>query len=118
MAFFNLFLLLAMGHFLGDYALQSDRMAQEKCAGADPTLPWWIWLTAHGAIHGLIVAVLSGLPLLGLCEWVLHGWIDYGKCRHRYSLATDQVLHLSCKAAWAALIVVMFPAEKPWLLNL
>ena len=49
MAFFNLFLLLAMGHFLGDFALQSDRMAQEKCAGTDPTLPWWIWLTAHGA---------------------------------------------------------------------
>ena len=63
MAFFNLFLLLAMGHFLGDFALQSDRMAQEKCAGTDPTLPWWIWLTAHGAIHGLIVAVLSGLRI-------------------------------------------------------
>ena len=117
MAFFNLFLLLVMGHFLGDFALQSDRMAQEKCAGADPTLPWWIWLTAYGAIHGLIVAVLSGLPLLGLCEWVVHGWIDYGKCRHRYSLVTDQLLHLSCKAAWAALILLMFPAEKPWLLN-
>ena len=117
MAFFNLFLLLSMGHFLGDFALQSDRMAQEKCAGADSTLPWWMWLIAHGAIHGLIVAVLTGLPLLGLGEWVVHSGIDYGKCRHRYSLITDQVFHLICKAAWAALIVLMFPAEKAWLLK-
>jgi hypothetical protein len=109
-AFFNLYLLLAMGHFLGDFALQSDRMAQEKCAGADLTLPWWIWLTAHAAIHGLIVAVLTGIPLLGLGEWVLHSLIDYGKCRHRYPIVTDQLLHLSLKAVWAALAVMAVPS--------
>lgn len=109
MAFFNLFLLLAMGHFLGDFALQSDRMAKEKCAAATSTVPWWIWLTAHAAIHGLIVAVLTGIPLLGLGEWVLHGLIDYGKCRHRYSLVIDQLLHLSLKAVWAALVVMVVP---------
>ena len=70
------------------------------------------------SIHGLIVAVLTGIPLLGLAEWTLHGLIDDGKCRHRYSIVTDQLLHLGCKAAWAALIVMMFPAEKPWLLHL
>ena len=109
MAYFNLLLLLVMGHFLGDFALQSDRMAQEKCAGADSTLPWWIWLTAHGAIHGLIVAALTGIPLLGLGEWVLHSWIDYGKCCHRYSLVADQLLHLGCKAVWAGLVVNALP---------
>lgn len=36
----ELFLLLAMGHFVGDFALQSDRMAVEKCQGRDHTLPW------------------------------------------------------------------------------
>ena len=84
-------------------------MAQEKCAGADPTLPWWIWLIAHGAIHGLIVALLTGIPLLGLGEWVLHALIDDGKCRHRYSIVTDQMLHLSCKAVWAALALMLLP---------
>jgi hypothetical protein len=30
---FNLLALLCMGHFLGDFGLQGDRMAQEKCPG-------------------------------------------------------------------------------------
>ena len=70
------------------------------------------------SFHGLIVAVLTGLPLLALAEWAWHGLIDDGKCRHRYSILTDQLLHLGYKAAWAALIVMVFPAEKPWLLHL
>jgi hypothetical protein len=60
----ELFALLAMGHFLGDFGLQSDRMAVEKCPGRDATLPGPWWLTAHAAIHGFLVAVLTGWPLL------------------------------------------------------
>lgn len=101
LAVFELWLLLAMGHFLGDFGLQSDRMAVEKCARRDATLPWPWWLTAHGAIHGLLVAVITGLPLLGLAEWLAHVLVDHGKCRGRYGLNTDQALHLLCKLAWA-----------------
>lgn len=98
-----LFALLAMGHFLGDFGLQNDRMAVEKCAGRDVTLPWQWWLTAHAAIHGLLVALITGLPWLGLAEWAVHAWIDHCKCRGRYGLGVDQLLHLLSKLGWAGL---------------
>jgi hypothetical protein len=46
---FELLLLPALTHFLCDFGLQSDRMACEKCAGHDGTLPWGWWLGSHGA---------------------------------------------------------------------
>ena len=103
LAFLNLLALLCMGHFLADFALQSDRMALEKCSGANGTMSWRWWLTAHGAIHGLLVGLLTGEPILGLAEWGLHAVIDLGKCQSRYNMATDQGLHLLCKPVWAAL---------------
>jgi hypothetical protein len=100
----NLLLLLAMGHFLGDFALQSDRMALEKCPQARGVLPWGWWMAAHGGIHGFLVAVLTGVPLLGLAEWVAHVCIDLGKCRRLYRIGIDQALHLACKLIWVALV--------------
>ncbi|MEO1002354.1 MAG: DUF3307 domain-containing protein [Cyanobacteria bacterium J06638_7] len=100
----QVFLLLAMGHFLADFGLQSDRMAQEKCRGKDHTLPWQWWLASHAAIHALVVSVITGVAWLGLAEWLVHMLIDDGKCRHRYSLGFDQLLHLICKVLW---VVVM-----------
>jgi len=99
----ELFLLLAMGHFVADFGLQNDRMAVEKCPGKDVTLPWQWWLASHAAIHGFVVAVLTGSPLLGLAEWLVHGLVDFAKCRQRYSLRIDQTLHLLSKLLWAGL---------------
>jgi hypothetical protein len=107
MTFFELFLLLVMGHFLADFALQSGRMAREKCPGPNHSLPWFYWLIAHGAIHGLIVALLSGVVWLGLAEWILHMFIDWGKCRNWYHLPVDQGLHLFSKAIWALAAVAL-----------
>ena len=101
---YAMFALLAMGHFLGDFGLQSDRMAVEKCPGRDHTLPWPWWLTAHAAIHGFLVAVLTGLPLLGLAEWLAHALIDHLKCRGMFGLGADQGLHLACKLVWVLLV--------------
>lgn len=99
--------LLLMAHFLCDFSLQSDRMAKEKCRGCDQTLPWGWWLTAHTAIHGLAVALLTGVPLLGVAEMAVHALIDQNKCGGRISLRTDQVLHLLCKVLWVAVLAAV-----------
>ena len=104
----ELFALLAMAHFLADFGLQSDRMAVEKCPGNDQTLPWQWWVCSHAAIHGFFVAVLTGLPLLGLGEWLLHAGIDIAKCRRCFGLRMDQVLHLLAKLLWAGLATTCF----------
>jgi hypothetical protein len=99
--------LLLMAHFLCDFGLQSDRMAREKCPGCDPTLPWGWWLTAHSAIHGLAVALLTGLPPLGVAEMAVHALIDHSKCSGRISLRVDQTLHLLCKGLWVVVLAVL-----------
>ena len=105
----NLLILLGLAHFVCDFGLQTDRMAREKISGADVTLNWRWWLTGHAATHGLAVAVLTGVPLLGLAETVLHAIIDWCKGRFRFSLKLDQCLHLACKLLWVGLIVSFRP---------
>ena len=105
---FNLLALLAMGHFVADFGLQNDRMAVEKCPGKGVVLPWQWWLGSHAAIHGFFVAVLTGVPLLGVAEWVVHALIDVAKCRKAYGLKLDQTLHLLTKVLWAVLAVTCF----------
>jgi len=101
----ELFVMLAMGHCVADYPLQTDRIAVEKCPGRGVTLPWGWWLAAHGGTHGFFVGWITGRPLLGLAEWIVHMAIDFGKCRRCYNLAVDQGLHLLCKLVWAVLAV-------------
>ena len=110
----NLFALLAMGHFLSDFGLQGDRMASEKCPGRGFTLGWGWWMASHAAIQGLLVALFTGLPLLGLAEWGVHALIDLGKCRGSYNLAFDQTLHLLCKLVWV-LIALRLERLPAWL---
>ena len=103
----DLLILLSLGHFFADYPLQGDKMAVEKCPGMDVTMDWRWWLLAHTATHGFFVAVLTGVPILGLAELGAHFAIDYGKCRLRYSLLVDQICHLICKLLWVAVLVLM-----------
>ena len=103
----NLFLMLVMAHFVGDFGLQPDRMALEKCPHARGVLPWAWWMVAHAGIHGFLVAAVSGIPLLGLAEIVFHFCIDVGKCQRLYSIGFDQMLHILCKLLWVVILVVM-----------
>ena len=102
---FGLLAVLVMGHLVGDFVLQSDRMAVEKYPGSDVTLPWPYWLTAHSACHGLLAAWITGIPALGVAEWVAHWLIDHGKCRNLFNLAIDQALHIISKVIWVVMIV-------------
>ena len=101
----NLLILLVLGHFVCDFVLQSDRMAVEKMPGRDSTLHWSWWLGSHAATHGLAVALLTDVPLLGVMETLLHAMIDGLKSRFGFALALDQSLHLLCKLAWVLLLI-------------
>jgi hypothetical protein len=57
----------------------------------------------------LIVALLTGVPLLGLAEWLAHMLIDWGKCRGWYQLLPDQGLHLFCKLLWTLACLFLLP---------
>ncbi|TCD58964.1 DUF3307 domain-containing protein [Synechococcus sp. BS56D] len=103
----DLLILLVLAHFVCDFVLQSDRMAREKTPGLDDTLNWRWWLGAHASTHGLAVALITGIPLLGLAEMFVHAIIDWLKVRLRFSLATDQCLHLFCKLIWVGLIACL-----------
>jgi hypothetical protein len=108
---FDLLFLLVVSHALGDFALQSDRMARGKNRHAersdpDGVLPeWYYWMTAHAIIHGGGVALVTNSPALGIAEVFLHWLIDFGKCDKRYGFHTDQLLHICCKVAWAWLAI-------------
>lgn len=78
-------------------------MAVEKCPGKGVVLPWGWWLTAHSSVHGLLVALITGSPLLGLAELIFHSCIDLGKCRNLYRVNLDQLFHFLCKLVWATL---------------
>ena len=103
----DLLVVLIFGHFVADYPLQGDKMAVEKCPGSDVTINWKWWLTAHTATHGFMVAILTGIPLLGLAEMAMHFCIDFGKCRIGYPLLVDQALHCFCKVLWVIFIMLM-----------
>jgi hypothetical protein len=55
-----------------------------------------------------MVAVLTGIPVLGLAEMLAHGLIDFGKCRFGYKLIVDQALHWACKIIWVTSVMVLF----------
>lgn len=98
-----LFALVAC-HFLADYPLQGDFLAQAKDRNTAVGKVFWRHaLAAHAFIHGLFVAMVTGWVVLGLFEVVWHAVIDHAKCERRISLNTDQALHLLCKLVWFAI---------------
>lgn len=104
----TLFAALIAGHALCDYPLQGDFLARAKNRAAPiPGVPWYQALGAHAIIHGAAVALLTGLPLLGLAETVAHAAIDDAKCTGRIGFNTDQALHVGCKLAWVLIAGAM-----------
>ena len=103
----TLLIRLLLGHFVADFPLQGDKMAVEKCPGKDVTLNWRWWLSAHTGTHGFFVALLTGIPALGVAEMVCHFLIDFGKCRFGYKLIIDQILHWGCKLVWVLCVMII-----------
>lgn len=104
------FWLIAL-HFIADFQLQSDFISRSKVPGTSTI--WPIVLSAHAAMHGVMVAIIVG-PVLGLAEFVLHWVVDLGKSSGAFGRGTggfyfDQSLHLVSKFVWLALALAGVP---------
>lgn len=105
----KIFLLLMVGHALADYPLQNDFLAKFKSYKvASPIGTIWPYcLTAHALIHAGAVWAITGSSFLAAIEFVLHWFIDLGKCADLYNFHVDQALHTFCKLLYAALLVLV-----------
>ena len=104
----TLFGALVAGHAVCDYPLQGDFLARAKNRAMPiPGVPWYQALGSHAIIHGGAVALLTGVPLLGVAEVIAHAAIDDAKCMGRISFNTDQALHIGCKFVWALIAGVL-----------
>lgn len=100
--------LLVGGHAVGDFACQSEFMAKAKSRSSQlPNHPWQLVMLAHVAMHGAIVAVITGIWWLALCEGAIHFITDDVKCQHKISFRQDQAIHYACKAAWLSVAVLL-----------
>lgn len=100
-----LFAAFFVAHALADFPLHGDYLARQKSRKqADSSGDWIVALTAHCAIHAGGVWLVSGSLGFAAVELILHGLIDFGKGEKKYGLATDQILHLICKLAYAILL--------------
>jgi hypothetical protein len=104
MTFLSLFGALTAAHAICDYPLQGDFLARAKNRAAPIAgVPWYQALGAHAIIHGGAVALLTGIPFLGLLEAAAHAFIDDLKCTGRIGFNVDQAAHIGCKLLWAAI---------------
>ena len=97
--------LLVFAHFIADYPLQGDFLAKGKNRLLPiPGIPFWHPLTAHAAIHGGFVGIITGSLWLGIAETVVHWITDDAKCRGKISYNTDQAIHIACKLIWIGVL--------------
>lgn len=100
----NRFLAMVAAHAVADYPLQGDFLAKAKNRTTPlPGVPWYQALSAHAAIHGGAVAVITGSAALGVVETIVHAITDDLKCSGRLTYNQDQAIHIGCKALWAAI---------------
>lgn len=97
-------ILLLLMHALADFPLQGDFLARAKF-GSVPGIPGWYALATHSLIHAGFVFWITDSLVFFTIEFVAHYAIDTLKIKNRISFLVDQVLHIGCKVAYAAVIV-------------
>lgn len=105
MLYLMLFVKLVAGHFVADYPLQSDFIANGKKRPGLYGVPWYYILSAHAATHATAVYLITGSMLLSLVEFGAHFLIDFWKCEGSINIHEDQALHFLCKAFYALIMV-------------
>ena len=81
MNFLEFFIPLILGHFVADFAIQTDTVAINKCPNNSSKIKinWAWWMTGHVSMHGLIVFFITGNVLVAAAETIIHFYIDYLK---------------------------------------
>lgn len=103
MEFISILFLLVAAHWVCDYPLQGQFLAEAKQHG-----PLRVYhLVAHSGIHGAAVFLITGSIWLGLIEWMAHTIIDNEKCRGKSSFAIDQAAHIACKVIIAITFILI-----------
>ena len=104
--FIQIFAALTVFHFLADFPLQQQFLAEAKsCVKPTPGVPWWIAMSAHCAIHAGFVWFVTGSFICGLLEFVAHFFTDWEKCEGKLTFGQDQLLHLAFKALWVYMAI-------------
>ena len=98
---------LILGHFVADFAIQTDTVAINKCPNNNSkiNINWAWWMSGHVSLHGLIVFLITGNSYLAFAEAIIHFYIDYLKCIGKFNLLVDQILHIICKMTWSLFII-------------
>ena len=99
-----LFLKLVAGHFVADYPLQTDFIANGKKRPGLYGVPWYYILSGHAATHATAVCLITGSMVFAAWEFVSHFVIDAAKCEGIIGIHQDQWLHFLCKATYATLM--------------
>lgn len=101
-----MFLKLVAGHFVADYPLQSDFIANGKKRPGLYGVPWYYILSAHAATHATAVFLITGgnMPL-ALFEFTSHFAIDHLKCEKLIGIHADQWLHILCKLGYVVILL-------------
>lgn len=107
MSFPDVLFLLVFLHYLADFGLQSSFIALGKNRFKPIEGTSWVHpMAAHCFIHAGFVYLATGFSLrLAVLELVCHFLIDHSKCKKSFGEHTDQALHITCKVAWALLLV-------------
>lgn len=101
---------LCIGHAVADFPLQGEYLATGKNRRflmrlQDPARPVHIWvvcMSAHCLIHAGAVWLITGSASLAFIEFIVHWAIDVAKCEGKTTFNQDQLLHVLCKAGYAA----------------
>ncbi|MCB1229070.1 MAG: DUF3307 domain-containing protein [Verrucomicrobiae bacterium] len=109
-----LFFALCIGHALADFPLQGEFLSRGKNRHLPPppladgdSSPKHLWvylMSAHALTHAGFVWIITGSPLLGFAEFVIHFAIDSMKCEKLTGFETDQWLHIATKAVYVGII--------------
>ena len=103
-----LLFLLIFAHFLADYPLQGEFLANAKNRNTEVGKIFWPHaLFAHSFIHAGFVGLLTGSLFLAMGELIIHALTDFMKCEGKLTLNQDQVIHFTCKVLWAATTIYL-----------